>query len=127
MDMLGYMLLLSTVVPVTGSIVVAIHWLLTDCLVRRNTRTYHRIDGQVRAEAAAKFPENDRSSYDWISQEEEKRLQAAGFKNTGGISPSDFDAAQYVGSYPMPVAQHMDQWILIVTAIIGVILMGFGK
>jgi hypothetical protein len=119
--------MLSTIVPVAGSIGVAIHWLVNKWMVNKKTKIYHHIVKQVKEEAAAKLFENSQSSNDWVTQEQEKRLQAAGFKSTGGISPIDFDAAQYVGSYPMPVAQQVDQWVLIVTAIIGVILMGFGK
>lgn len=120
------MLIFSTIIPVVGSIGVAIHWLIDARLIRKKTCIYHRVDKQVRAEAAAKFSKDDLSSYDWIEKELTKRLNDYGVKETDGIRVGDIEAASRIGSLLMPKAQEIDQWVLIVTAVIGVILMGFG-
>jgi hypothetical protein len=120
------MLTLSTIIPVVGSIGVAIHWLMDARSVRKKTRLYHRVDKQIRTEAAAKFRKDDHSSSDWIEKELAKRLREGGIKDTDGIPVADFDAAMRIGSLPISKAAEADQWVLIITAITGVILMGLG-
>jgi hypothetical protein len=122
----GYMLMLSTVVPVAGSVGVAIHWLVKAWIVNKKTKTYHQTVRRIKEEARAKFSEDDPKSFDWVNQETNKRLAEKGFRKKTGMLVGDFSAASRVGAFLMPVAQQVDQWILIVSAIIGVILMGFG-
>jgi hypothetical protein len=125
MDMLGYMLLLSTVVPVAGSVGVAIHWLVKAWITGKKTRAYHCITDQITTEASAKFTKDDSRSYDWIEKETETRLKKGGFKTTDGLTVGDIDAASRVGAFPTSLSQQIDQWVLIITAVLGVILMGF--
>jgi hypothetical protein len=116
----------STVVPVVGSLYVAIHWLVDAWKVNRKTKIYHQIDHAIREEAKSKFDDSDLTSFDWIRSETDIRLKAAGFKDDEGITMGDTAAASRVGSLKMPVAQQIDQWILIVSSIVGVVLMSLG-
>lgn len=106
---------------------VSVHCLITAWRNGRRTRAYHRIFRQVRTDAAAKSFNEGSPPDDWINLEFEERWRAAGFKDKDGIRVGDFDAAMYVGSLSVPISQQIDQWVLIISAITGVVLMSLGQ
>jgi hypothetical protein len=117
------MITLSTVIPVIGSLYVATHWLVSACYVTRKTKAYWRIGEELDKELEKKTFDTESAKQTWQREEFGKRLEREGIK--GKLSLGDLDIAIMLKSFPVPKAQQVDQWILIVTSVIGVILMGF--
>lgn len=121
------MLTLSTLVPVAAGLFVAGHVLVSAYSAKRERAFRTQTAITVEAEAEERFSGGRAGSSEWQRAETERRLKAKGYDPyPASATYAAVQAAAATDRGTLSTGQQVDQWILIASAVAGVVLMGLG-
>lgn len=121
------MLTFSTLVPVAAGLFVAGHVLVSSRSAKREHGFRAETMVAVGEEAIERFPDDVAACTDWRESEMKRRLEERGYEaNPIRATYASVQAAAAMDRGTLSTGQQVDQWILITSAVAGVVLMGFG-